>query len=269
MLRHRVLHGLVLEWSVAAAIFVAFGVVAGVAFLLQAVSAVRLLEAVNYFEHWGLVRRGRRVRPEDSWDTRSWFTYYALIGLTRHADHHAAASRPYQALRLREEAPLLPFGYVGTIDLVMSRNDEFQAQASEELARRRLGPFAASGEDGVVEALPPDAAHVRLAEAQRAARSGTQRTGAIAARWTRLPARVRGPLVAAVIVLGTAVGVRVEGGASASLPGLVLLHAWILASFVLALGARRRVAERWGENLSWVLVFAALAASGLLSDRIF
>ena len=117
------------------------GATAVVAFLLQALFASRLLEIVNYFEHWGLVREGRRVRPRDSWDTHSWFTYYALIGLSRHADHHAWASRPYQQIRVWDDAPLLPHGYVGMIPLVVIKNHRFQALATEELRRRGLGPF--------------------------------------------------------------------------------------------------------------------------------
>ncbi len=58
MLRHRVLHGVVVEWAVALAILVALGAGAFAAYFLQASIAVRLLEAVNYFEHWGLTRRG-------------------------------------------------------------------------------------------------------------------------------------------------------------------------------------------------------------------
>jgi alkane 1-monooxygenase len=144
ILGSRVLHGLVLEWGLALAILAAAGGVAFVAFLLQAFTATRLLEVVNYFEHWGLVRTGRRVEPSDSWDTHSWFTYYALVGLSRHADHHAHASRPYQQLRVWEEPPLLPHGYIGTIFMVLAKNWRFRAYATEELRRRKLGPFAES-----------------------------------------------------------------------------------------------------------------------------
>ncbi|RIL03937.1 MAG: fatty acid desaturase [Proteobacteria bacterium] len=141
MLRHRVLHGLVVEWGLAFAILAFAGAVAFAAFVLQALFASRLLEIVNYFEHWGLVREGKRVAPIDSWDTHSWFTYYALIGLSRHADHHAWAARPYQKLRVWDEAPILPSGYVGMIPLVVLANRRFQKLATEELRRRRLGPF--------------------------------------------------------------------------------------------------------------------------------
>ena len=40
----------------------------------------------------------------------------------------------------------------------------------------------------------------------------------------------------------------------------------MLASFVAVLGVRRRLAEQVGENLSWVLAFAAILAAGLASS---
>jgi len=141
-LRNRVLHGLVAEWGLAFGILAAAGPAAFAGFLLQAVFASRALEVVNYFEHWGLQRSARRVRPVDSWDTHSRFTYYALTGLTRHADHHAHAARPYQQLRVHPEAPVLPRGYIALFPLVLGRNRTFRRLMTEELRRRRLGPFA-------------------------------------------------------------------------------------------------------------------------------
>jgi alkane 1-monooxygenase len=142
MLHHRVLHGVIVESAVALAILAGFGVGAFAAYFLQASIAVRLLEAVNYFEHWGLTRRGRRVTAVDSWDTNSRFTLYTLVGLSRHADHHAWASRPYQQLRFWEESPKLPYGYFGTVVLLLVWNSRFRALLTEELQARRLGPFA-------------------------------------------------------------------------------------------------------------------------------
>jgi alkane 1-monooxygenase len=142
LLRSRVVHGLVAEWSLAFLILATCGVGAFAIFLLQALFAIRALEVVNYFEHWGLTRSERRVRPVDSWDTHSRFTYYALTGLTRHADHHAYASRPYQSLRVHPEAPVLPRGYIALFPLVLARNVKFCELMTEELRRRKLGPFA-------------------------------------------------------------------------------------------------------------------------------
>ncbi len=144
-LRNQVLHGVVAEWTLAFGILGVCGPASFLVFLLQAVFASRALEVVNYFEHWGLMRTGRRARPVDSWDTHSRFTYYALTGLTRHADHHAYSSRPYQNLRVHEEAPVLPRGYIAMFPLVLGRNRKFQRLMTEELRRRRLGPFAEQG----------------------------------------------------------------------------------------------------------------------------
>ena len=141
-LHNRVLHGVVAEWSVAFAIGAVLGAGAFAFYLLQSLSAVRLLEAVNYFEHWGIIRRGKKPTPIDSWDTDSRFTLYTLVGLSRHADHHAFATRPYQQLRHWEESPKLPSGYFGTVDMVLLNNKKFRRLMTAELERRKLGPFA-------------------------------------------------------------------------------------------------------------------------------
>lgn len=138
----RVVHGLTLEVAVSLAIFAVLGPAALAGFVLQAIGAVSALEAVNYFEHWGLERRGRRVRAVDSWDTDSAFTYYGLVGLSRHADHHRHASRPYQELVFEPEAPLLPAGYLGMVRIVQFENRRCRALLTAELERKRLGPFA-------------------------------------------------------------------------------------------------------------------------------
>ena len=131
----RVVHGLVAEWSLALGILLVFGGVAFAVFLLQALFAFRALEVVNYFEHWGLVRSGPRVRAVDSWDTDSWVTYYSLTGLSRHADHHGLPSRPYQELRVRGDSPRLPGGYLSIFPLILLRNKKSQRLMAAELER--------------------------------------------------------------------------------------------------------------------------------------
>ncbi len=143
LLGSAVVHGLLAGAALAIGFYAAFGPAALVFFLAQAYGAVRLLEAVNYFEHYGLRRQGRKVRPVDSWDSDSWFTLFALVGLSRHADHHAYAARPFQALRTWEESPKLPAGYVVMVLMVIFDNPRARRLLGEELERRRLGPFAA------------------------------------------------------------------------------------------------------------------------------
>lgn len=145
-LRNRVLHGLIAEWGMAFGIAAYFGWTSFWVFLLQAYQAIQLLEIVNYFEHWGLTRDGAKVRTIDSWDTDSWFTLYTLVGLSRHADHHAHASRPYQQLRHFDESPKLPYGYLASVWMLYVNNKKYKALLTEELQRRKLGPFA--GEAG-------------------------------------------------------------------------------------------------------------------------
>jgi alkane 1-monooxygenase len=157
MRANRMVHGLVVEWAVAFAILAWLGAGAFAIYLLQAALGVRLLEAVNYFEHYGLTRISRRVRTMDSWDTDSWFTLYTLVGLSRHADHHAHASRPFQQLRHFDDSPKLRYGYFGTVVWLMFRNASFRAAMEVELRERRLGPFR--------EEATPQPAMVRAASA--------------------------------------------------------------------------------------------------------
>ena len=96
---------------------------------------------MDYIEHWGITRHTKSVMPADSWDTDNWFTLHTLVGLSRHADHHAQASRPYQQLRHFDESPKMPRGYYGTLMLATIRNAEYQRLATAELERRKLGPF--------------------------------------------------------------------------------------------------------------------------------
>lgn len=147
LLHSRVVHGIVFELGFAAALAIAFGPLALTMHLVQALWASRALEVVNYFEHWGLTRSGRKVESQHSWDTDSWFTYYALTGLSRHADHHAYASRPYEQLRTHDASPNLPRGYLALFPLVLGSNRRFQKLATAELRRLSLGPFAADATD--------------------------------------------------------------------------------------------------------------------------
>lgn len=141
MIRHRVLQGVVAEVAVLVGYFVVFGPLAAVLFFVQARSAVLMLETVNYIEHWGLAREGKKVESIDSWDTSNWFTLYTLVGLSRHADHHAQASRPYQKLRHFEETAKMPLGYYGTLLTALFRNKRYMELATAELKRKKLGPF--------------------------------------------------------------------------------------------------------------------------------
>ena len=88
--------------------------------IIQAAFGISLLEAVNYLEHYGLLRqkkpngRYERCTPEHSWNSDHIFTNLLLYHLQRHSDHHANPPRRYQTLRSMDGAPNLPCGY-GTL----------------------------------------------------------------------------------------------------------------------------------------------------------
>jgi alkane 1-monooxygenase len=108
----------VVLWAVLVALF-GVGVIPYL--LLQAVLAFSLLEAVNYLEHYGLLRqslpngRYERVTPRHSWNNNHLTTNLFLYHLQRHSDHHANPTRRYQALRHFDDSPQLPAGYAAMV----------------------------------------------------------------------------------------------------------------------------------------------------------
>ena len=91
--------------------------------VIQAVLGFSLLEAVNYLEHYGLLRqkntngRYERCAPVHSWNSDHIVTNLFLYHLQRHSDHHANPTRRYQTLRSMDGAPNLPSGYAALIGL--------------------------------------------------------------------------------------------------------------------------------------------------------
>ena len=108
-------------WAMTVALFAALvaGFGPGVLpfLVLQAVVGFSVLEAVNYLEHYGLLRarnaagRPERVDPRHSWNSDRLTTNVFLFQLQRHSDHHANPLRRYQALRSFDVSPQLPAGY--------------------------------------------------------------------------------------------------------------------------------------------------------------
>lgn len=86
--------------------------------VIQAVFGFSLLEAVNYLEHYGLLRqrvdapsgkaRYERCTPAHSWNSDHVVTNLFLYHLQRHSDHHANPTRRYQTLRSMDGRPTCP-----------------------------------------------------------------------------------------------------------------------------------------------------------------
>lgn len=151
--------------------------------LIQAFIAITLLEAVNYLEHYGMLReivgvpgkeRYERVEPRHSWNSNNIATNVLLYHLQRHSDHHAHPTRRYQALRDEKGAPALPTGYASMILLalvppmwnrvmdprVLDHFDGDMSRANivpskrERVLRRYPAPHAAASLARMAEELP-------------------------------------------------------------------------------------------------------------------
>lgn len=91
--------------------------------MLQAASAISLLEAINYLEHYGLKRQVVAGKLEicgsrHSWNCASKLTNRLMFNLQRHSDHHVHPARRYERLRTDPSYPRLPAGYAALLWVV-------------------------------------------------------------------------------------------------------------------------------------------------------
>lgn len=120
-LRHRMTRYALTQVLVYGALGITLGPIAIAYWAGQSLTAIVVLEIINYVEHYGLVRRelapGRyeRVQPCHSWNASHRLTNWLLFNLQRHSDHHYLASRPYHMLRHYDDVPQLPAGYATMI----------------------------------------------------------------------------------------------------------------------------------------------------------
>jgi alkane 1-monooxygenase len=93
------------------------------AFLIQGLVAILLLETINYVQHYGMRRhrlpngRYEPVSARHSWNWAQRFSNFYLLNLGRHSAHHARPGIPYQALPHAPTAPQLPGGMMAMVAL--------------------------------------------------------------------------------------------------------------------------------------------------------
>jgi alkane 1-monooxygenase len=103
-----------------------FGLLAAAVYLRCAYLAVRVLEAVNYFQHYGLTE-GSGLSRLTAWRNDSAVSLFLFLGLTRHAHHHRHPGVPYPRLRASGEGPAMPCGYWGMAVMVLRRNEKYRS----------------------------------------------------------------------------------------------------------------------------------------------
>ena len=135
LIRNQVIQGLLVELSILISILAYVGWLAAAMFLYQAISAVRILEAVNYLQHWGL--ENGQFGKTYGWVSPSWVSRYALIGLSHHIGHHKDEHKHYHEIAYSSEGPHLPYGYFVMNLWVKLDNASYQKMAVRELEKYR------------------------------------------------------------------------------------------------------------------------------------
>lgn len=75
-----------------------------------------VLEALNYVEHYGIVRvPSQPVQPRHSWNCNHVVSSVFTYNLTRHSHHHADAQVHFQDLHAHAEQPSMPGGFLAAI----------------------------------------------------------------------------------------------------------------------------------------------------------
>ncbi|MBI65945.1 MAG: hypothetical protein CMG64_06605 [Candidatus Marinimicrobia bacterium] len=120
-IQNRMIIGYMRSFSITILIFMFGGIGGMFIFLLSSLLAKVFLEAINYIEHYGLVReRGKPVRMRHSWNSNHFFSSIYLYNVTRHSDHHRNTSLKFWELKpVDKDAPMLPYGYLTMLYLAL------------------------------------------------------------------------------------------------------------------------------------------------------
>ncbi|RLA25220.1 MAG: fatty acid desaturase [Gammaproteobacteria bacterium] len=124
MLGNSVLQGLIIEIILLLLILIIFGWAAVLIFMYQALSGVRLLETINYYQHWGLAQG--KAGNTLAWVNQSSITEYALIGLSHHIGHHQNAATSFYQTPYSDQGPKMPYGYFVTNLWVKINNKSYR-----------------------------------------------------------------------------------------------------------------------------------------------
>ena len=120
-LKNRMIIGYFRSLVITMIILIFGGVYGMLFFLLCSLLGKCLLEAINYIEHYGLVREmGKPVCMRHSWNSNHFLSSIYLYNVTRHSDHHRVSNLKYWELNpIDVNAPNLPYGYLSMLFLLL------------------------------------------------------------------------------------------------------------------------------------------------------
>lgn len=81
-------------------------------YLLAIIWAKMLLESLNYFSHYGIVReRGKQITVRHTFSDNSWMSNLLMYNLGRHGHHHTEPL-PFYELKAYPDMPKTPYSYI-------------------------------------------------------------------------------------------------------------------------------------------------------------
>jgi alkane 1-monooxygenase len=135
LIHNQVFQGLLFESALLILIIAFYGWLAAFMFFYQAIAAVRILEGVNYFQHWGL--ENGQFGDTFGWVSHSSLSLYTLIGLSHHIGHHEDENKHFHEIAFSEQGPIMPYGYFVMNLWVKLNNASYQKMAVRELEKYR------------------------------------------------------------------------------------------------------------------------------------
>ena len=119
-LNNKMIIGYMRSFSITIVAYLFGGMIGMLFYLLCAFMGKAMLETVNFMEHYGLVREpGKPVFPRHSWNSNSKISSIYLYNLTRHSSHHEKANLKFWELKVYNDAPIMPYGYLSMIYIVL------------------------------------------------------------------------------------------------------------------------------------------------------
>ena len=115
-LNNYMVRAFIIQLAIFLAVYISLSWWGLLAWSISVVISAILAEYVNYIEHYGLERtENEKVSLSHSWNNDQYVSRFILIDISRHADHHFHANKPYHKLETYDESPHLPGGYAALI----------------------------------------------------------------------------------------------------------------------------------------------------------
>ncbi|NOT85463.1 MAG: fatty acid desaturase [Methylococcaceae bacterium] len=133
--KNQVIQGLFIQLIILSLSFYFYGWLATGLFLYQAFIAVRIIETINYVQHWGL--EDKRYSNSFGWVSNTWFTRYLLLGLSNHIGHHQDEHKHFYEIPYSDQGPAMPYGYLVMNLWAKLHNASYQQMAIRQLEQYR------------------------------------------------------------------------------------------------------------------------------------